>query len=137
MRSFGFEDVEFSLRAWRAGFSLTVVGAVAIPHVFRAAAPFRKPALDFVHNALRTIHLHFIGGTKRALINHFQSQAEYMPALRSIDWRDLYRRRRSLRLLSRRSMREYSAKFGGSAMELGAAATAIRGAAAAKYREVV
>ncbi|MGB9803555.1 glycosyltransferase family 2 protein [Desulfofundulus sp.] len=56
---FGYDDQEFSLKAWLFGYRAAVAPGVKIIHVFRQKSPYPVSWLDLVHNMLRMAFLHF------------------------------------------------------------------------------
>ncbi|WP_169988233.1 glycosyltransferase [Microbispora sp. H10836] len=65
---FGVEDVEISLRWWRAGRPLLGVPASQVAHRFRAAPPYRPDHASWLRNVLRTALLHLTGERLRVTV---------------------------------------------------------------------
>src|SRR5450830_680734 len=60
-REFGLEDVDLSLRWWRAGFPLLGVPASHVTHRFRATAPYPPARRAWLENVLVTALRHLSG----------------------------------------------------------------------------
>lgn len=60
-REFGFEDVDFSVRAWRAGCPLLGVSAARVTHRFRRQPPYPPDHLAWLQNLCRTALVHLEG----------------------------------------------------------------------------
>lgn len=60
-RAFGLEDVDLSLRWWRAGHPLLGVPRSHVTHRFRAAPPYRPDQQAWVENVLMTALRHLSG----------------------------------------------------------------------------
>jgi GT2 family glycosyltransferase len=67
-RGFGAEDVELSLRWWRAGRPLLGVSASVITHHFRTAPGYTPDEQAWLENILRTALLHLPGPALRACV---------------------------------------------------------------------
>jgi glycosyltransferase involved in cell wall biosynthesis len=58
-RVFGYDDQEFSLKAWLFGYRVAVAPQVKVLHVFRERHPYPVSWPDLTHNLLRLAFLHF------------------------------------------------------------------------------
>lgn len=58
-RVFGYDDQEFSLKAWLFGYRVAVAPGVKVRHVFRERHPYPVSWLDLIHNLLYMSFLHF------------------------------------------------------------------------------
>ncbi|TLS37475.1 glycosyltransferase family 2 protein [Pseudalkalibacillus caeni] len=58
-RTWGFEDVELSIKLWLFGYRCCVQPAVTVVHLFRATQPYHVPSADYYYNLLRTAYSHF------------------------------------------------------------------------------
>ncbi|HHW44273.1 MAG TPA: glycosyltransferase [Desulfotomaculum sp.] len=56
---FGFDDQEFSLKAWLFGFRVMVQPEVTVSHFFRPAHPYPVGTEEVLYNFLRMALLHF------------------------------------------------------------------------------
>ena len=54
MADFGFEDVEFSLRAWRLGHDIVTAPDSVIRHDFRTSAPYGRNNITWLANMVAT-----------------------------------------------------------------------------------
>ena len=57
--SWGYEDVELSLRLWLCGYKVYVEPNVIIGHKFRKTQPYNVDLIEFNYNKLRMCLLHF------------------------------------------------------------------------------
>jgi glycosyltransferase involved in cell wall biosynthesis len=57
--TWGFEDIEISIRAWLMGFSTKIIPDMSVSHYFRAASPFKVSMVEYLYNTIRTGYLHF------------------------------------------------------------------------------
>lgn len=57
--TWGYEDVEISLKAWLFGYKTVLMPDFAVSHVFRDKTPFRVDMTDFMYNKFSTALLHF------------------------------------------------------------------------------
>jgi GT2 family glycosyltransferase len=58
-RELGLEDVDFSLRAWRAGVNLFAVPSAQLVHQFRSHPPYRLGSTSRAYNLARVALIHF------------------------------------------------------------------------------
>nr|WP_275413412.1 glycosyltransferase [Streptomyces sp. SID8111] len=63
-RELGLEDVDFSLRAWRAGLDVLAVPGARLAHRFRPYPPYRLSGTSRPYNLARAALVHF-GGARR------------------------------------------------------------------------
>ncbi|MDI3257362.1 MAG: glycosyltransferase [Kyrpidia sp.] len=61
LRTWGFEDVEWSVRMWLAGYRLGTTPHTVVRHVFRKIHPYTVPSHEFYYNLTRTALSHFTG----------------------------------------------------------------------------
>ncbi|MCL6638960.1 MAG: glycosyltransferase [Firmicutes bacterium] len=57
--SWGYEDVELSLKLWLFGYQVFVNPQVRVGHYFRKSPPYAVNSVDFVYNRLRMAISHF------------------------------------------------------------------------------
>lgn len=57
--TWGYEDVEISIRAWLLGYRILADPRIVVPHYFKESRDFEVPGLDVVYNFLRLIYMHF------------------------------------------------------------------------------
>ncbi|MFC0598233.1 glycosyltransferase family 2 protein [Streptomyces palmae] len=60
-RELGLEDVDLSLRAWRAGVDVVAVPSARLAHRFRPQPPYRLGAASRAYNLARVALVHFDG----------------------------------------------------------------------------
>jgi hypothetical protein len=60
-RELGQEDVEFGLRAWRAGVPVLAAPAARLEHLFRPKPPYVVAATTRAYNVARIALIHFDG----------------------------------------------------------------------------
>jgi GT2 family glycosyltransferase len=59
LTTWGFEDVELSLRLWLLGYQCLVLPQITVGHLFRDAHPYSVPWDIVLHNLLRVAFVHF------------------------------------------------------------------------------
>lgn len=57
--SWGYEDVEFSLKLWLMGYKVFINPMVKIGHYFRKVPPYKVDIVEFYYNRLRMAVSHF------------------------------------------------------------------------------
>ncbi|MCL6575849.1 glycosyltransferase [Kyrpidia sp.] len=60
-RTWGFEDIEWSLRMWLMGCRLGTTPNTVVRHVFRKVHPYAVPSYDYYYNLARMALSHFSG----------------------------------------------------------------------------
>ncbi len=63
-RELGLEDVDFSLRAWRAGIDVLAVPSARLEHRFRPYPPYRLSSASRAYNVARVALVHFDGSRR-------------------------------------------------------------------------
>ncbi|MEV4442147.1 glycosyltransferase [Streptomyces sp. NPDC049577] len=63
-RELGLEDVDFSLRAWRAGIDVLAVPSARLAHRFRPNPPYRLGSASRAYNLARVALVHFTGSRR-------------------------------------------------------------------------
>ena len=63
-RELGVEDVDFSLRAWRAGVDVLAVPSARLTHRFRPYPPYRLSSSSRAYNVARVALIHFDGSRR-------------------------------------------------------------------------
>ncbi|THA33708.1 glycosyltransferase [Streptomyces sp. A1547] len=63
-RELGLEDVDFSLRAWRAGVDVLAVPGARLAHRFRSYPPYRLSSTSRAYNLVRVALVHFDGSRR-------------------------------------------------------------------------
>ncbi len=81
---FGLEDVELSLRWWRAGRPMLGVPASLVAHQFRVHPPYRPEHQAWLRNILRTGLAHLPGEPLRACVLACSRFAGFGPAIASV-----------------------------------------------------
>jgi glycosyltransferase involved in cell wall biosynthesis len=81
---FGLEDVELSLRWWRAGRPVLGVPASLVTHEFRTHPPYPPARLDWLQNVLRTGLRHLTGEPLRACVLACARFADFVPAISTV-----------------------------------------------------
>jgi GT2 family glycosyltransferase len=111
-RELGLEDVEFSLRAWRAGVDALAVPSARLAHRFRAYPHYRLCASSRAYNVARVALIHFDGRRRgdclRSIIGTPRAAEVLVDAFAS-DWED---QRDRLAETSIRSAESYFDQFG-------------------------
>lgn len=93
---FGFNDAELSLRLWLLGYQLLVVPEVAIAHHFRRTSPYRQDGAAFVHNRLRTAHVHLNDARLQRVIDQARTRPGFAAAMALANPDELAARRAAL-----------------------------------------
>ena len=57
--TWGYEDVEISLRAWLLGYRILADPRITVAHLFRESRDFEVADMHVVYNFLRLIYMHF------------------------------------------------------------------------------
>ncbi|MDW8800546.1 glycosyltransferase [Clostridium sp. A1-XYC3] len=98
--SWGYEDVELSLKLWLFGYKIFVHPAVKVGHKFRKVQPYNVNIVDFHYNKLRIAIIHFNKARVKKLIKlmndypHFEKIIEKIKISNSHEHRKNYFRRR-------------------------------------------
>ncbi len=90
-RELGLEDVDFSLRAWRAGVDLLAVPSAQLAHRFRAYPPYRLCSSSRAYNLARVALIHFDGHRREACLRSVigtPRAAEVLVEAFASDWED-------------------------------------------------
>lgn len=112
MRLYGFEDVEFSLRAWRFGARLLGEPASRIDHQFRRRHPFEVSPGDYIHNAVRTAMLHLPREMLRETLTLLSRHPDFLGEFIDLVTGDVFQKKAELDRRSRRDIQEYFSRFG-------------------------
>jgi GT2 family glycosyltransferase len=111
-RELGLEDVDFSLRAWRAGVDLLAVPSAQLAHQFRPHPPYRLCSASRAYNLARVALIHFDGRRRedclRSIIGTPRAAEVLVEAFAS-DWED---QRIQLATTSLRPIEAFFARFG-------------------------
>jgi len=91
MRSFGLEDIEFCLRCWLFGYSVTMVPQAEVAHLFKKH-PFPVGWHDHLYNVLRTAVLHFDGGPLERILASARTKPAFSEAVSSLLASDIWTR---------------------------------------------
>jgi len=111
-RELGLEDVDFSLRAWRAGVDLLAVPTAQLAHHFRSYPPYRLSSASRAYNLARVALIHFDGQRRedclRSIIGTPRAAEVLVEAFAS-DWEE---QRAQLAAASVRSIDAFFDQFG-------------------------
>ncbi len=111
-RELGLEDVDFSLRAWRAGIDLLALPTARLEHQFRSYPPYRLSSASRAYNVARVALTHFEGERRaeclRTVIGTPRAAEVLVDAFAS-DWED---QRDHLAASSVRTLDAYFERFG-------------------------
>jgi GT2 family glycosyltransferase len=91
MRSFGVEDIEFCLRCWLFGYSVTMVPQAQVAHLFKKN-PFPVGWHDHLYNVLRTAVLHFDGGPLQRILAAARTKPAFAEAASTLLASDIWTR---------------------------------------------
>lgn len=112
MKHYGFEDVEFCLRAWRLGARLLGVPTSCIEHWFRNSQPFEVPYMSVTYNAVRTAVLHLSGERLKETLIALSRKTDFVPQLIDLIADDVFTRKSVIDNRASRDIREYFSEFG-------------------------
>ena len=111
-RELGQEDVDFSLRAWRAGVDVLAVPSARLAHRFRPNPPYRLSSASRAYNVARVALIHFDGSRceecLRKIIGTPRAAEVLVDAFVS-DWED---QRNTLAATSLRTIEAFFDNFG-------------------------
>jgi GT2 family glycosyltransferase len=111
-RELGQEDVDFSLRAWRAGIDVLAVPSARLAHRFRPNPPYRLSSASRAYNVARVALIHFDGSRReeclRKIIGTPRATEVLVDAIVS-DWED---QRNALATTSSRTIEAFFDNFG-------------------------
>jgi GT2 family glycosyltransferase len=112
-RELGQEDVEFSLRAWRAGVDVLTVPSARLSHRFRPYPSYLLSSTSRAYNVARVALIHFQDQRReqclRKIIGTPRAAEALVDALTS-DWED---QSKAVAAISVRPMEAFFEKFGG------------------------
>lgn len=97
MRTYGVEDVEFSLRCWSYGIPCVGVPAAVVEHVFRSETPYPVDKADYVHNVLRCATVHFNEARLGRIVEHAATHPRFAPAAARLLASDVFTKREQVR----------------------------------------
>lgn len=100
LRVFGYDDQEFSLKAWLFGYRAAVAPGVVVSHVFRQEHPYPVGWSDLIHNLLYMSYLHFNERRIRKTIEMVKNRQDLGSILAGLLTGDVWKKRRTY--LSRR-----------------------------------
>lgn len=92
--SWGYEDVELSLKLWIFGYRIFVHPQVNIGHKFRKVQPYDVDIVDFHYNKLRMGFLHFNKSRLNKLIKLMREYPDFEKVLEKIKVSNIYEQRK-------------------------------------------
>jgi GT2 family glycosyltransferase len=110
MRSFGVEDIEFCLRCWLFGYSVTMVPQAEVAHLFKKNA-FPVGWHDHLYNVLRTAVLHFDGGQLQRILASARTKPAFSEAASTLLASDIWTRYSFVRARRKRDAEWFCKKF--------------------------
>ncbi|WP_405624897.1 glycosyltransferase [Streptomyces sp. NBC_00016] len=111
-RELGLEDVDFSLRAWRAGLDVLAVPGARLAHRFRPYPPYRLSGTSRAYNLARAALVHFGGSRREECLRKVigtPRAAEVLVEAFASDWEA---QRAALEATSARPLKAYFETFG-------------------------
>ncbi|MGW7099641.1 glycosyltransferase family 2 protein [Streptomyces sp. NPDC054838] len=111
-RELGLEDVDFSLRAWRAGVDVLSVPGARLAHRFRPYPPYRLSSTSRAYNLARVALVHFDGSRREECLRKVlgtSRAAEVLVEAFAGDWET---QRAALETTGVRSVEAYFERFG-------------------------
>jgi GT2 family glycosyltransferase len=103
MHTWGYEDAEYSLRAWLSGYRCVVTPDATVAHRFRSEFSYEVAPATVLHNRLRMGVLHLSAGPLSRLFADARRYAEFPAALEQLMTSDVWRSRDRVRAGRRRS----------------------------------
>ena len=97
MRTYGVEDVEFSLRCWSYGIPCVGVPEALVEHLFRPQTPYPVDKADYVHNVLRCATIHFNDARLGRIVEHAAAHARFAQAAAYLLASDVFTQREQVR----------------------------------------
>ena len=111
-RELGQEDVEFGLRAWRAGVDVLAVPSAKLAHRFRSTPPYSFKASSRGFNVARIALVHFDGRRREECLRKVigtPRAAEVLVDAFTSDWED---QRKAIASISKRTIEAFFDHFG-------------------------
>ncbi|MET9104227.1 glycosyltransferase family 2 protein [Streptomyces antibioticus] len=111
-RELGLEDVDFSLRTWRAGLDVLAVPGARLTHRFRPYPPYRLSGTSRAYNLARTALVHFDGSRREECLRKVigtPRAAEVLVEALAGDWEA---QRAAVESTSVRPLEAYFERFG-------------------------
>jgi len=111
-RELGQEDVEFSLRAWRAGIDVLAAPSAQLAHKFRPTPPYSLASTSRAYNVARTALVHFDGRRREECLRRVIGTPRAAEALLGAfvsDWED---QRTAIAANSKRTIESFFENFG-------------------------
>ena len=95
-KTYGFEDVELSIRAWLLGCTVYNLPYAEISHLFREKFPYDVNQLDIDKNILRTAFLHFDADRIKRVIESIKERRNIDTAIKLLSKTNVFQRRSTL-----------------------------------------
>ena len=111
-RELGQEDVEFGLRAWRAGINVLAAPSAKLAHKFRATPPYSLTSTSRAYNVARVALVHFDGRRREECLRKVigtPRAAEVLVDAFTSDWED---QRNAIAAISKRTIEAFFENFG-------------------------
>lgn len=111
-RELGQEDVEFSLRAWRAGVDILAAPSARLAHQFRPTPPYHLASTSRAYNVARIALIHFDGRRREECLRKVigtPRAAEVLVDAFTSDWQD---QKNAIAAISNRTIEAFFETFG-------------------------
>jgi GT2 family glycosyltransferase len=111
-RELGLEDIEFSLRAWRAGIDILAAPDARLRHRFRPTPPYPLQGTSRAYNVARVALVHFDGPRREQCLRKIigtPRAAEVLVDAFASDWEE---QRNSVSAISTRTIEAFFERFG-------------------------
>jgi GT2 family glycosyltransferase len=111
-RELGLEDIDFSLRAWRAGVDVLAAPDARLQHRFRRTPPYALRSTSRGYNVARVALIHFDGPRREQCLRNIiglPRAAEILVDAFASDWEA---QRNSVSAISTRSIEAFFEQFG-------------------------
>lgn len=100
--SWGYEDVEISIRCWLLGYKCYVLPNIEVAHKFKEKHNYQVDMKEIEKNLFITCFLHFDKERFNAILWYFKQRPYFQEILKKIDWKEL--REEKMKLNSKKVM---------------------------------
>ncbi|MBM4826569.1 MULTISPECIES: glycosyltransferase family 2 protein [Streptomyces] len=111
-RELGLEDVDFSIRAWRAGLDVLAVPGARLAHRFRPHPPYRLTGTSRAYNLARIALVHFDGARREECLRKVIGTTRAAEVLVEAFTGDWEAQRAAVEAISVRPLEAYFERFG-------------------------
>jgi GT2 family glycosyltransferase len=112
LRTWGYEDAEYSLRVWLAGYRCVVAPEARVAHRFQSTFTYDVEPAAVLHNRLRVGVLHLSPSALARLLHDARCDPHFAAAFETLMESNVWRRRDLIRSVRRRSDVWFFSQFG-------------------------